>query len=984
MKTLLAVSSLCAFLLTALPGGAATPLTYAVTTLKDSGVGSLRAAIQLSNIGLSKGGTIVFEVSGTIILTSPLPDLTEPVTVDGATAPGFSSSPVVAINFAGNAGLVIAKGASASTIRYLSLIGAGNAALTLKGTGNTIEDNYIGVAPDGSVHGNAGDGIDITSTSSGNLIGHNDPITGYSFGTTSSGFSGQPVSTWLGLKNDTANAGQFLLCGRSNTEGLFYDGDLFGDGSTYTVQYPGGATTSTTVYGPENLDSGNVRLVGSYTKSNDPDFNNHGFVWAGTPSQLPSGGTYTDVDYPGAKTQYLHSTMNALAVGNSDGPNLGGGASSAGEVAYIYDVTTSTFVTNIAYPGAATTTAYGIWYNGAMGYTICGGMTMAQSSNIANQDQPLAQGDAFIVDYEPITHTFSNWTIIPHPATTTNAQFSSQFTGISVQQPGVYNLSANSVQTGGNGNLLGSWVTVVRNDDTTFSLVDWVDASATQPASGVLSANSVYGNNIVGVVDGADNLSYELTFNIGLQRSNVISGNGGNGILIDSSNTNIIAMNNIGTDANGSTDSSYGNLQNGIYVTDKASGNIIGGSAVNANNPTGNKGTIPAVIERPPQSNLISGNQLNGVLIDGSSKSNTLEGNFIGTDASGIAVNGNKQNGVDIESANSNSLLGCTFYQNPFVYYNVIGGNGANGVVVNNSNNVTIHANFIGFGADNTTVVANGGDGVLVSGTSSAAIVGGEIPLGNVISGNTGNGIQVKDEATKFDSFNTFAGVPAFKPVAAPNGKDGILITSTGGSNVIQTCVVSGNLGNGIEICGDASGVQVIDTGVGTTTPIMGPIPNQMDGVLIGGTAHNNDIGGFQLSVIPANFFSGNGKYGLEITEGAYNNTVVHTNVGIGTGQTGAIPNQQGGIYLGEGTSGTTIGGKDISLQNTIEFNVGNGLTIDSSVQNTVMNNTINSNDTGIFATGTCSGTTIKLNTIQDNTTTDVDISGATGITYKP
>ena len=50
----------------------------------------------------------------------------------------------------------------------------------------------------------------------------------------------------------------------------------------------------------------------------------------------------------------------------------------------------------------------------------------------------------------------------------------------------------------------------------------------------------------------------------------------------------------------------------------------------------------------------------------------------------------------------------------------------------------------MGVGADNASIVANGGDGLLVSGSSRDTQVGGVIPLGNVISGNDGNGIEVK------------------------------------------------------------------------------------------------------------------------------------------------------------------------------------------------------------------------------------------------
>ena len=43
---------------------------------------------------------------------------------------------------------------------------------------------------------------------------------------------------------------------------------------------------------------------------------------------------------------------------------------------------------------------------------------------------------------------------------------------------------------------------------------------------------------------------------------------------------------------------------------------------------------------RPPQGNLISGNEANGVLITGGATLNTLSGNYIGTTASGSAAAG--------------------------------------------------------------------------------------------------------------------------------------------------------------------------------------------------------------------------------------------------------------------------------------------------------------------------------------------------------
>ena len=55
--------------------------------------------------------------------------------------------------------------------------------------------------------------------------------------------------------------------------------------------------------------------------------------------------------------------------------------------------------------------------------------------------------------------------------------------------------------------------------------------------------------------------------------------------------------------------------------------------------------------------------------------------------------------------------------------------------------------------------------------------------------------------ARGFTTFNTFGGLHAFGG-AAPNGNDGVLITSTGGDNLVRTNVMSGNTRNGIELAG--------------------------------------------------------------------------------------------------------------------------------------------------------------------------------------
>ncbi len=485
--------------------------------------------------------------------------------------------------------------------------------------------------------------------------------------------------------------------------------------------------------------------------------------------------------------------------------------------------------------------------------------------------------------------------------------------------------SLSLVGAGGAGvTLSASSVTVQGND---IGLLAGGQTAAGNRGNGITINSSSHGD-LIGRVN--PSTSFAL--------SNVISGNGGNGIEIDGGKGNTVAMNFIGTDASGTV--AIGNGRNGILITRGASGNTIGGSASAGNDPTG------GVFVRPPQGNLISGNQANGVLITGKATRNTLSGNFIGTAASGNSALGNRLDGVAIVGASGNQLIGCTLKDKPFVYYNVISGNGGNGLRITNSNNTTVHANFMGVGADNATIVANGGDGLLVSGSSEQTQVGGVIPLGNVIAGNDKNGIEVKDTASGFTSFNTFGGLYAFLG-AAPNRLDGILITSTGGSNLIRTSIISGNLGNGIEIGGNATGVTVEDTAVGTVTNIESALSNGGSGIVIDGNAHGNTIGGFQASIEQQDTVSSNDGYGIEVIGHAHDNTIFHTNVGTGGFGVNALPNTLGGVLLGPGTSKTTIGGSRLVDQVFIEDNQGAGLTIQGSSGNRVVGSVISDNAGG-------------------------------------
>ena len=187
---------------------------------------------------------------------------------------------------------------------------------------------------------------------------------------------------------------------------------------------------------------------------------------------------------------------------------------------------------------------------------------------------------------------------------------------------------------------------------------------------------------------------------------------------------NVIEGNYIGTNAAGTA--AVANASQGVYLYN-APNNTIGGITAGARN-------------------VISGNSANpnptsGIYIAGSTASgNVIEGNYIGTDATGTAAVANRS-GVRVESPN-NTIGGTTAGTR-----NVISGNWAGVLILGStaSGNV-IEGNYIGTDATGTVAVANG-DGVQIESASNNTIGGTAAGAANVISGNTSWGIGVGDAA---------------------------------------------------------------------------------------------------------------------------------------------------------------------------------------------------------------------------------------------
>ena len=237
-----------------------------------------------------------------------------------------------------------------------------------------------------------------------------------------------------------------------------------------------------------------------------------------------------------------------------------------------------------------------------------------------------------------------------------------------------------------------------------------------------------------------------------------------------SATTNTVSGNYIGTDASGSTD--LGNGSTGVLIVDGAQGNVVGG-------------------DTPEERNVISGNDPIGVYIYGSdTMSNTVSGNYIGTDATGTQDLGNAGIGVAIfMGPQNNSVGGDTEGER-----NIISGNDGSGVSIGaaGTTNNTISGNFIGTDASGSSDLGNSSYGVQISSGAQNNTIGPD----NLIAHNGSGGIRVRDPGTTGNTItrnsihsNSLLGIDLYD-----GGNDDIPAPTSSAANA---CFVMGRAGAG-------------------------------------------------------------------------------------------------------------------------------------------------------------------------------------------
>jgi hypothetical protein len=254
-----------------------------VTNINDDGAGSLRLA--LTNANTTAGAdTINFNINGggvqTIALATPLPIITEAVTIDGTTQPGYAGVPVVAINgtslaLASN-GLFFSS-TTGSVVRGVTIQNFKVAGIRIDGgSNNVVQASLIGLTANGTAAANNGIGVQITGGSTGNTIG----------GTSAAERNVIAGNTKVGLRIDGAASGNTVV---GNYIGTSLNGTTAVANGSHGIEIVGGATTNQiggTVAGSGNIVAGNVaigiRLADAATAGNRIEGNRIGVNVAGT------------------------------------------------------------------------------------------------------------------------------------------------------------------------------------------------------------------------------------------------------------------------------------------------------------------------------------------------------------------------------------------------------------------------------------------------------------------------------------------------------------------------------------------------------------------------------------------------------------------------------------------------------------------------------------------------------------------------------
>ncbi len=868
-------------------------------------------------------------------------------------------------------------------------------------TGNQVLDNRIGTTFDGSAAlANGGNGVVIDLGATNNVIGAGNLISG-------NGTNGIDIT-------DSATTGNIVV-------GNFIGPDV--TGSTHLANQGVGVlitnssanTVGGTTAAARNIVSGNhtegVSVVGTQAVGNVVEGNYIGTDATGTQS-VPNGSEGVSVGdaretiigglTPGAR--------NIISGGGRDGIGIGG----------VFEVGTQVLGNWIGLDVNGNTlhnALTGVYVNFGRDNLIAGNVI---SGNHASGIQLDNRASGNVIQANFIGTDPTGTTNVDHLGHT----LGNSADGVLIDNQSTANTVGGATAATRNvisGNL-GNGVEI-GDSGTSGNLVAGNIIGLDASGSTAVGANgNTLGNGNEGVainVGATDNTVGGLTSIPGTGAGNVISGNVGTNTIVNSgygvrifgSGTsgnivegNLIGLDETGTKVNDSHGHALGNLA-GVGIDSGATNNTVGGTAAGARNiisgAFGGLNTNVYLHDSGTSANVVAGNYIGtditgtvglnggafGVTINGGATSDTIggtttaalnvivggvalgdsgtsghliEGNYIGTNASGTAALGNGNSGIYFHDGAAGNTVGGTAAG----ARNVISGNGTAGVVLTDTSANVIEGNFIGTDATGTAPVSNVGDGVQILNGSTGNVIGGTAPgAGNVISANRGDsgGVVVVASSGNLVEGN-YIGTDVHGTTAMGNLGDGVVLASGATGNTVGgTAAGAGNVISGTTASftsNTIAGVAITDAGtsgnlfagnfIGTNAAGTAALANKA-GVVIEGGAANNTIGG---STAAANVISGNTNDGIDVTDSGTSGNLVAGNL-IGTNATGARPlgNGGAGVSISSGAQNNFVGFDSVSATptgqgNVIAANTGDGISITGATTtgNTVRGNAIYAN----------------------------------------
>lgn len=380
---------------------------------------------------------------------------------------------------------------------------------------------------------------------------------------------------------------------------------------------------------------------------------------------------------------------------------------------------------------------------------------------------------------------------------------------------------------------------------------------------------------------------------------NVIAFNGMHGVYLRDDD-NLVQGNYIGVAADGTA---AGNLGSGVYFGPPGSvASTVGGTAAGAGN-------------------VISANAGDGVQLD-VGVDTLVQGNYIGTDPTGLVALGNGGHGVcDGCLGGFRNTIGGTVAGAG----NVISANTLDGYSTGTFDSV-VQGNIVGLGADGETLLGNGGFGIRGSDT----LVGGSAPLaGNLVSANGDTGIQI---GTDTAVLGNRVGVTE-SGAAAGNGGYGVYLvgvrTAVGGTASGEANLIANNTDDGVAV----APFNALNTISGNSIFANGGLGIDLDedGVTVNDPGDpdtgSNDLQNFPV-ITAANAGNGSISGTLDSAAGVH---VVEVFSSFGCDAAG---NGEGTVYLGSGTVTADGSGTGVPFTLTVHPSFATGDAITATATN--------------------------------------------------